>query len=185
MKITKTKLKQLIKEELQSLMESRGRYVSSGFSGITDKDPGDPRFIRQRDYSEPTGPSKPSSSRMMPKLPPEEKADDRLLDNTSLLARILLGNGYSVELFDRSWRGSSDGDALLDATRYVKNIDRSGDWNEIKTKAEEVIKRVSNEFIDRIDSDEEFKARLSGSYNAEYMKELAAKNATRGLQSTY
>ena len=183
MKITKSKLKQLIKEELQNLMESRGRYVSSGFSGITDKDPGDPRFIRQRDYSEPTGPSKPA--RKIPQLPPEEKADDRLLNDASLFARILLGNGYSVELFDRSWRGSADGDALLDPTRYINDYDRSGDWNEIKAKAEEVIKRVSNEFVDRIDSDEEFKARLSGSYNAEYMKELAAKNATRGLQSTY
>ena len=121
----------------------------------------------------------------MPELPPKEKADNKLLDDTSLFARMLLGNGYSVELFDRSWRGSSDCDALLDATRYIKDYDRSGDWNEIKAKAEEVIKRVSNEFIDRIDSDEEFKARLSGSYNAEYMKELAAKNATRGLQSTY
>ena len=185
MKITKSKLKQLIKEELQNLMEAPGRYRSSGYYGTTDGDTGDPRYIRQRDYSEPTGPSKPSSSRMMPKLPPKEKADNKLLDDTSLLARMLLGNGYSVELFDRSWRGSADGDALLDATRYVKNIDRSGDWNEIKAKAEKVIKRVSSEFIDRIDSDEEFKARLSGSYNAEYMKELAAKNATRGLQSTY
>jgi len=183
MKITKSRLKQLIKEELQNLMESRGRYVSSGFSGITDKDPGDPRYIRQRDYSEPRGPSKPA--RKIPQLPPKEKADNKLLDDTSLFARMLLGNGYSVELFDRSWRGSSDGDALLDATRYIKDIDRSDDWNEIKAKAEEVIKRVSNEFVDRIDSDEEFKARLSGSYNAEYMKELAAKNATRELQSTY
>ena len=183
MKITKSRLKQLIKEELQNLMESRGRYVSSGFSGITDKDPGDPRYIRQRDYSEPRGPSKPA--RKIPQLPPKEKADNKLLDDTSLFARMLLGNGYSVELFDRSWRGSSDGDALLDATRYINDYDRSGDWNEIKAKAEEVIKRVSNEFVDRIDSDEEFKARLSGSYNAEYMKELAAKNATRELQSTY
>ncbi|HCI72243.1 MAG TPA: hypothetical protein DHV30_17245 [Balneola sp.] len=121
----------------------------------------------------------------MPELPPKEKADNRLLNNTSLFARMLLGNGYAVELFDRSWRGSADGDALLDATRYVKNIDRSGDWDEIKAKAEEVIKRVSNDFIDRIDSDEEFKARLSGSYNAEYMKEMAAANAAKGLQSTY
>ena len=185
MKITKSKLKQLIKEELQNLMESRGRYVSSGFSGMTDKDPGDPRFIKQRDYSEPTGRSKPSSSRMMPKLPPKEKADDRLLDNTGLFARLILGNGYSVELFDRSWRGSSDSDALLDATRYIKDYDRSGDWNEIKAKAEEVIKRVSNEFIDRIDSDEEFKTRLGGSYNPEYMKELAVANAAKELQSTY
>jgi len=183
MKITKSKLKQLIKEELQSLMEAPGRYRSSGYYGTTDGDTGDPRYIRQRDYSEPRGPSKPA--RKIPQLPPKEKADDRLLDNAGLFARILLGNGYSVDLFDRSWRGSSDGDALLDATRYVKNIDRSGDWNEIKAKAEEVIKRVSNEFVDRIDSDEEFKARLSGSYNAEYMKELAAKSATRGLQSTY
>ena len=183
MKITKSKLKQIIKEELQSLMEAPGRYRSSGYYGTTDGDTGDPRYRRQRDYSEPTGPSKPA--RKMPKLPPKEKADNKLLDDASLFARLILGNGYSVELFDRSWRGSSDGDALLDATRYVRNIDRSGDWNEIKAKAEEVIKRVSNEFIDRIDSDEEFKARLSGSYNAEYMKELAAKNATRGLQSTY
>ena len=60
-KITKEQLKQLIKEELQSIMEARGRYVSSGYSGRTDKDPGDPRYIRQRDYSEPTGRSKPSS----------------------------------------------------------------------------------------------------------------------------
>ena len=185
MKITKSKLKQLIKEELQNLMEAPGRYRSSGYYGTTDGDSGDPRYIRQKDYSEPTGPSKPSSSRMMPKLPPKEKADDKLLDDTSLFARLILGNGYSVELFDRSWRGSSDGDALLDATRYIKDYDRSGDWNEIKAKAEEVIKRVSNEFIDRIDSDEEFKTRLGGSYNPEYMKELAAKNATRGLQSTY
>ena len=183
MKITKSKLKQIIKEELQNLEEAPGRYRSSGYYGRTDGDSGDPRYIRQKDYSEPTGPSKPA--RKIPQLPPEEKADDRLLNDTSLFARLILGDGYSVELFDRSWRGSSDGDALLDATRYVKNIDRSGDWNEIKAKAEEVIKRVSNEFIDRIDSDEEFKARLSGSYNAEYMKELAAKNATRGLQSTY
>ena len=183
MKITKSKLKQLIKEELQSLMEAPGRYRSSGYYGTTDGDTGDPRYIRQRDYSEPRGPSKPA--RKIKQLPPVEKADDRVLDNAGLLARMLLGNGYSVELFDRSWRGSSDGDALLDATRYIKDYDRSGDWNEIKAKAEEVIKRVSNEFIDRIDSDEEFKARLSGSYNAEYMKELAAENATRGLQSTY
>ena len=124
-------------------------------------------------------------SRKIKQLPPVEKEDDRVLDNAGLLARMLLGNGYSVQLFDRSWRGSADSDALLDATRYIKDYDRSGDWNEIKAKAEEVIKRVSNEFVDRVDSDEEFKARLSGSYNAEYMKELAAKNATRGLQSTY
>ena len=183
MKITKSKLKQLIKEELQSLMEAPGRYRSSGYYGTTDGDTGDPRYIRQRDYSEPTGPSKPA--RKIPQLPPKEKADNKLLNDASLFARMLLGNGYAVELFDRSWRGSADGDALLDATRYVKNIDRSGDWDEIKAKAEEVIKRVSNDFIDRIDSDEEFKARLSGSYNAEYMKEMAAANAAKGLQSTY
>ena len=179
MKITKSKLKQLIKEELQSLMEGRA-----------DDDLAIMRAAERRAamrYQRGTGRGgvKPASSRKMPELPPKEKADARLLDNTSLFARILLGNGYSVELFDRSWRGSADGDALLDATRYINDYDRSGDWNEIKAKAEEVIKRVSNEFIDRIDSDEEFKARLSGSYNAEYMKELAAKNATRELQSTY
>ena len=185
MKITKSKLKQLIKEELQNLMESRGRYVSSGFSGMTDKDPGDPRFIKQRDYSEPTGRSKPSSSRMMPKLPPKEKADDRLLDNTGLFARLILGNGYSVDLFDRSWRGSADGDALLDATRYIKDIDRSGDWNEIKAKAEEVIKSVSDKFINRFDSDEEFRSRIGRSYNPDRMKEIAGEIAARGLQSTY
>ena len=185
MKITKSKLKQLIKEELQNLMEAPGRYRSSGYYGTTDRDSGDPRYIRQKDYSEPTGRSKPSSSRMMPKLPPKEKADEKLLDNTSLLARLILGNGYSVELFDRSWRGSSDGDALLDATRYIKDYDRSGDWNEIKAKAEEVIKRVSNEFIDRIDSDEEFRARLGGSYNPDRMKEIAEENAAKELQSTY
>ena len=177
MKITKSKLKQLIKEELQKLMEVDDERAIMRAAA---------RRAAMR-YQKGTGRGgvKPASSRIMPELPPEEKADDRLLNDASLFARILLGNGYSVELFDRSWRGSSDGDALLDATRYVRNIDRSGDWNEIKAKAEEVIKRVSNEFIDRIDSDEEFKARLSGSYNAEYMKELAAKNATRGLQSTY
>ena len=60
MKITKSNLKQLIKEELQSLMEAPGRYRSSGYYGTTDGDTGDPRFIRQRDYSEPTGPSKPA-----------------------------------------------------------------------------------------------------------------------------
>ena len=184
MKITKSKLKQLIKEELQSLMEAPGRYRSSGYYGITDKDLGDPRFIKtQRDYSEPRGPSKPA--RKIPQLPPVEKKDARLLDDAGLLARILLGNGYSVELFDRSWRGSPDAEALLDAVRYIKDYDRSGDWNEIKAKAEEVIKRVSNDFIDRIDSDEEFKARLSGSYNAKYMKELATANAAKELQSTY
>ena len=177
MKITKSKLKQLIKEELQKLME-------------VDDERAIMRAAQRRAamrYQRGTGRGgvKPASSRKMPQLPPKEKADDRLLDDTGLFARILLGNGYSVQLFDRSWRGSADGDALLDATRYINDYDRSGDWNEIKAKAEEVIKRVSNEFIDRIDSDEEFKARLSGSYNAEYMKELAAKNATRGLQSTY
>ena len=177
MKITKSKLKEIIKEELQKLME-------------VDDERAIMRAAQRRAamrYQRGTGRGgvKPASSRKMPELPPKEKADDRLLNDASLFARILLGNGYSVELFDRSWRGSSDGDALLDATRYIKDYDRSGDWNEIKAKAEEVIKRVSNEFIDRIDSDEEFKARLSGSYNAEYMKELAAKNATRGLQSTY
>ena len=177
MKITKSKLKEIIKEELQKLME-------------VDDERAIMRAAQRRAamrYQRGTGRGgvKPASSRKMPELPPKEKADEKLLDNTSLLARMLLGNGYSVELFDRSWRGSSDGDALLDATRYIKDYDRSGDWNEIKAKAEEVIKRVSNEFVDRIDSDEEFKARLSGSYNAEYMKELAAKNATRGLQSTY
>ena len=177
MKITKSKLKEIIKEELQKLMEVDDERAIMRAAA---------RRAAMR-YQKGTGRGgvKPASSRKMPELPPKEKADDRLLNDASLFARILLGNGYSVELFDRSWRGSSDGDALLDATRYVKNIDRSGDWNEIKAKAEEVIKRVSNEFIDRIDSDEEFKARLSGSYNAEYMKELAAKNATRGLQSTY
>ena len=127
MKITKSRLKQLIKEELQNLKEARGRYRSSGYYGTTDGDTGDPRYIRQRDYSEPTGPPKPSSSRKMPELPPAEKADDRLLDNTSLFARMLLGNGYTVQLFDRSWRNSPDGDALLDATRYIKDYDRSGD----------------------------------------------------------
>jgi len=174
MKITKSKLKQLIKEELQSLMEGRADDEAAIMRAAAR---------RQALNLSKTGPR--SGSSKMPELPPKEKADNRLLNNTSLFARMLLGNGYAVELFDRSWRGSADGDALLDATRYVKNIDRSGDWDEIKAKAEEVIKRVSNDFIDRIDSDEEFKARLSGSYNAEYMKELAAKNATRGLQSTY
>ena len=174
MKITKSKLKQLIKEELQSLMEGRA-----------DDDEAIMRAAARRQALNlsKTGPR--SGSSKMPELPPKEKADNRLLNNTSLFARMLLGNGYAVELFDRSWRGSADGDALLDATRYVKNIDRSGDWDEIKAKAEEVIKRVSNDFIDRIDSDEEFKARLSGSYNAEYMKEMAAANAAKGLQSTY
>ena len=176
MKITKSKLKQLIKEELQKLME-------------VDDERAIMRAAQRRAamrYQRGTGRGgvKPAQSKK-PELTPEEKKDDRLLNDASLFARILLGNGYSVELFDRSWRGSADGDALLDATRYINDYDRSGDWNEIKAKAEEVIKRVSNEFIDRIDSDEEFKARLSGSYNAEYMKELAAKNATRELQSTY
>ena len=177
MKITKSKLKEIIKEELQKLMEVDDERAIMRAAA---------RRAAMR-YQKGTGRGgvKPASSRKMPELPPKEKADDRLLNNASLFARILLGNGYSVELFDRSWRGSADSDALLDATRYINDYDRSGDWNEIKAKAEEVIKRVSNEFIDRIDSDEEFKARLSGSYNAEYMKELAAKNATRGLQSTY
>ena len=177
MKITKSKLKEIIKEELQKLMEVDDERAIMRAAA---------RRAAMR-YQKGTGRGgvKPASSRKMPELPPKEKADDKLLNNASLFARILLGNGYSVELFDRSWRGSADSDALLDATRYINDYDRSGDWNEIKAKAEEVIKRVSNEFIDRIDSDEEFKARLSGSYNAEYMKELAAKNATRGLQSTY
>ena len=177
MKITKSKLKEIIKEELQKLMEVDDERAIMRAAA---------RRAAMR-YQKGTGRGgvKPASSRKMPELPPKEKADDRLLNDATLFARILLGNGYSVELFDRSWRGSSDGDALLDATRYVNDYDRSGDWNEIKAKAEEVIKRVSNEFIDRIDSDEEFKARLSGSYNAEYMKERAAKHATRGLQSTY
>tara|TARA_Y100001937_G_scaffold30587_1_gene43964 strand:+ start:91 stop:615 length:525 start_codon:yes stop_codon:yes gene_type:complete len=174
MKITKSKLKQLIKEELQSLMEGRADDEAAIMRAAAR---------RQALNLSKTGPR--SGSSKMPELPPKEKADNRLLNNTSLFARMLLGNGYAVELFDRSWRGSADGDALLDATRYVKNIDRSGDWDEIKAKAEEVIKRVSNDFIDRIDSDEEFKARLSGSYNAEYMKEMAAANAAKGLQSTY
>ena len=177
MKLTKSRLKQLIKEELQNLMEADDERAIMRAAA---------RRAAMR-YQKGTGRGgvKPASSRKMPKLPPKEEADARLLDNTSLLARMLLGNGYTVQLFDRSWRGSADGDALLDATRYIKDYDRSGDWNEIKAKAEEVIKRVSNEFVDRIDSDEEFKTRLSGSYNAEYMKELAAKSATRGLQSTY
>ena len=174
MKITKSRLKQLIKEELQSLMEGRADDEAAIMRAAAR---------RQALNLSKTGPR--SGSSKMPELPPKEKADNRLLNNTSLFARMLLGNGYAVELFDRSWRGSADGDALLDATRYVKNIDRSGDWDEIKAKAEEVIKRVSNDFIDRIDSDEEFKARLSGSYNAEYMKEMAAANAAKGLQSTY
>ena len=177
MKITKSKLKEIIKEELQKVMEVDDERAIMRAAA---------RRAAMR-YQKGTGRGgvKPASSRKMPELPPKEKADDRLLNDASLFARILLGNGYSVELFDRSWRGSADGDALLDATRYINDYDRSGDWNEIKAKAEEVIKRVSNEFVDRVDSDEEFKARLSGSYNAEYMKELAAKNATRGLQSTY
>ena len=177
MKLTKSRLKQIIKVELQNLMEVDDERAIMRAAA---------RRAAMR-YQKGTGRGgvKPASSRKMPELPPKEKADDKLLNNASLFARILLGNGYSVELFDRSWRGSADSDALLDATRYINDYDRSGDWNEIKAKAEEVIKRVSNEFVDRIDSDEEFKARLSGSYNAEYMKELAAKNATRGLQSTY
>ena len=177
MKLTKSRLKQLIKEEIQNLMEADDERAIMRAAA---------RRAAMR-YQKGTGRGgvKPASSRKMPELTPEEKKDDRLLDDTGLFARLILGNGYSVELFSRSWRGSADSDALLDATRYVKNINRSGDWNEIKAKAEEVIKRVSNEFVDRIDSDEEFKARLSGSYNAEYMKELAAKNATRELQSTY
>jgi hypothetical protein len=177
MKITKSKLKEIIKEELQKVMEVDDERAIMRAAA---------RRAAMR-YQKGTGRGgvKPASSRKMPQLPPKEKADDRLLNDASLFARILLGNGYSVELFDRSWRGSADSDALLDATRYINDYDRSGDWNEIKAKAEEVIKRVSNEFVDRVDSDEEFKARLSGSYNAEYMKELAAKNATRGLQSTY
>ena len=177
MKITKSKLKQLIKEELQNLMEADDERAIMRAAA---------RRAAMR-YQKGTGRGgvKPASSRKMPELPPKEKADNKLLDDTSLFARLILGDGYSLQLFDRSWRGSADGDALLDATRYIKDYDRSGDWNEIKAKAEEVIKRVSNEFIDRIDSDEEFKARLSGSYNAEYMKELAAANATKELQSTY
>ena len=180
MKLTKSKLKQLIKEELQSLMEMptrtdarRDRYARAGLTPSG----------RVRDYSEPRGPSKPA--RKMPELPPEEKADARLLDDAGLLARMLLGNGYAVELFDRSWRGSPDGDALLDATRYIKDYDRSGDWNEIKAKAEEVIKRVSSDFIKRFDSDEEFRSRIGRSYNAEYMKKLASANMAKELQSTY
>ena len=184
MKITKSKLKQLIKEELQSIMEARGGYRSSGYYGTTDGDSGDPRFRKAYiDYSEPTGPSKPA--RKIPQLPPVEKEDNKVLDDAGLLARMLLGNGYSVELFDRSWRGSPDAEALLDGIRYIKDIDRSGDWNEIKAKAEEVIKRVSSDFIKRFDSDEEFRSRIGRSYNAEYMKEIAGKIAARGLQSTY
>ena len=114
-----------------------------------------------------------------------EKEDDRVLDNAGLLARMLLGNGYSVQLFDRSWRGSADSDALLDATRYIKDYDRSGDWNEIKAKAEEVIKSVSDKFINRFDSDEEFRSRIGRSYNPDRMREIAQEIAARGLQSTY
>ena len=183
MKITKSKLKKLIKEELQSIMEARGGYSTPGYGG-TDGDSGDPRFRKAYiDYSEPRGPSKPA--RKIPQLPPVEKEDNKVLDDAGLLARMLLGNGYSVELFDRSWRGSPDAEALLDGIRYIKNIDRSGDWNEIKAKAEEVIKRVSSDFIKRFDSDEEFRSRIGRSYNAEYMKEIAGKIAARGLQSTY
>ena len=79
MKITKSKLKQLIKEELQSLMEMptrtdatdarRDRYAAANLTPSG----------RYRDYSEPRGPSKPA--RKIKQLPPVEKADDRLLDN--------------------------------------------------------------------------------------------------------
>ena len=173
MKITKSKLKQLIKE-LQSLMEGRA-----------DDDEAIMRAAARRRALNISKTRRRSGSSKMPELPPAEKADARLLDFTSLFARILLGNGYSVDLFDRSWRNSPDGDALLDATRYIKDYDRSGDWNEIKAKAEEVIKSASNEFINRVDSDEEFRARLGSSFDPDRMKEAAEENAAKGLQSTY
>ena len=175
MKLTKSRLKQLIKEEIQNLMEADDERAIMRAAA---------RRAAMR-YQKGTGRGgvKPTQSKM-PELPPVEKEDDRVLDNAGLLARMLLGNGYSVQLFDRSWRGSADSDALLDATRYIKDYDRSGDWNEIKAKAEEVIKRVSSDFIKRFDSDEEFRSRIGRSYNAEYMKKIAGKIAA-GLQSTY
>jgi len=171
MKITKSKLKQLIKEELQSLMEVDNERAIRRAAAR-----------RQALNLSKTGPR--SGSSKMPELPPEEKADARTLDQISLAARILMGDGYSVELFDRDWRDSPEEKALLDATRYIKNYDRSGDWNEIKAKAEEVIKSVSDKFINRVDSDEEFRERLSGSYDPNEMKK-ATEKAARGLQSTY
>ena len=56
MKITKSKLKQLIKEELQSIMEARGEYRTPGYSGRTLEPRGaDPRYAPERDYSAPSG----------------------------------------------------------------------------------------------------------------------------------
>jgi hypothetical protein len=158
MKLTKSKLKQLIKEEIQNLMEVDDERAIMRAAA---------RRAAER-YRKGTGRGgvKPTQSKK-PELTPEEKKDERLLDDAGLLARMLLGNGYSVELFDRSWRGTPDAEALLDAIRYIKNIDRSGNWNEIKAKAEEVIKRVSSDFIKRFDSDEEFRSRIGRSYNAD------------------
>ena len=72
MKITKSKLKQLIKEELQSLMEMptdtdyrRDRMAAAGRTPSG----------RYRDYSEPRGPSKPA--RKIKQLPPVEKKDPK------------------------------------------------------------------------------------------------------------
>lgn len=63
MKITKSKLKQLIKEELQSIMEARGEYRTPGYSGRTLEPRGaDPRYAPQKDYSAPSGRSSTADS---------------------------------------------------------------------------------------------------------------------------
>jgi len=63
MKITKSKLKQLIKEELQSIMEARGGYGGGYRSGGTLEPRGaDPRYAPQKDYSAPAGRSSTADS---------------------------------------------------------------------------------------------------------------------------
>jgi len=59
MKITKSKLKQLIKEELQSIMEARGGYRSGG---TLEPRGADPRYAPQKDYSAPSGRSSTADS---------------------------------------------------------------------------------------------------------------------------
>ena len=176
MKLTKSRLKQLIKEELQNLMEADDERAIMRAAAK--------RAAMRYQKGTGRGGVKPTQSKK-PELTPEEKKDERLLDTISYAARALLGDGYAIELFSRSWRGSPDAEALLDAVRYVKNIDRGGDWEQIKAKAEEVIESVSREFLDRIETDEQFRETFSNVFDVERYKQSLKDKVARGLQSTY
>jgi hypothetical protein len=171
MKIAKSKLKQIIKEELSKIVEGVDPLTARRLARASEKGrTGLPGSRKPK-----PGPE--------PEISDEEKKDKQLLMDADYILRTLKGGGYAVppnreEFLDPA----TDSGKLMLALIWVTNEQREGNWDQIKKDANKVIKKVSNEFKESLKNDEEFRKRFSQKFDIENYKKSFV---DRQLQSTY